>query len=83
MAMRRFFWIRIALFLRQSRWGFALLALWFTLGTVIFYRVEHLSMSEALLNAVYLRVQPGSLWVLYAFWGQCCLLFGILTSSPC
>jgi len=79
MAMRRFFWIRIALFLRQSRWGFALLALWFTLGTVIFYRVEHLSLSEALLNAVYLRVQPGSLWVLYAFWGQC-VLFGIVIS---
>jgi hypothetical protein len=35
--MRRFFWIRIALFLRQSRWGFALLALWFAMGTIIFY----------------------------------------------
>src|SRR5260370_41995255 len=65
--MRRFFWIRIALFLRQSRWGFALLALWFALGTILFYRVEHLSLSQAFLNAVYLRVQPGSLWILYSF----------------
>src|SRR5260370_29173009 len=79
MNMRRFFWIRIALFLRQSRWGLALLALWFALGTIIFYRVKHLSLSEAFLNAVYLRVQPGSLWVLYAFWGQC-VLFGIVIS---
>jgi len=68
--MRRFIWIRIALFLRQSRWGFALLALWFVLGTIIFYRFEHLSLSEAFLNAVYLRVQPGSLWVLYSFWAS-------------
>lgn len=77
--MRRFFWIRLALFLRQSRWGFALLALWFALGTIIFYRFEHLSLFEAFLNAVYLRVQPGSLWVLYSFWGQC-VLFGIVIS---
>jgi len=79
MNMRRFFWIRIALFLRQSRWGLALLALWFALGTIIFCRVEHLPLREAFLNAVYLRVQPGSLWVLYAFWGQC-VLFGIVIS---
>jgi hypothetical protein len=77
--MRRFIWIRIALFLRQSRWGFALLALWFALGTIIFYRIEHLPLSEAFLNAVYLRVQPGSLWTLYSFWGQC-FLFGIVIS---
>ena len=77
--MRRFFWIRIAIFLHQSRCGLALLALWFALGTIIFYRVEHLSLSEAFLNAVYLRVQPGSLWVPYAFWGQC-VLFGIVIS---
>jgi hypothetical protein len=77
--MRRFIWIRIALFFRQSRWGFALLALWFAMGTAIFYRLEHLSLSEAFLNAVYLRVQPGSLWVLYSFWGQC-VLFGIVIS---
>lgn len=77
--MRRFFWIRISIFLRQSRWGFALLALWFALGTVIFYRVEQLSLRDALLNALYLRVRPGSLWVLYSFWGQC-VLFGIVIS---
>jgi len=77
--MRRFVWIRITLFLRQSRWGLRLLALWFTMGTILFYRFEHLSLSEAFLNAVYLRVQPGSLWVLYSFWGQC-VLFGIVIS---
>lgn len=77
--MRRFFWIRIAIFLRQCRWGLALLALWFALGTIIFYRIAHLPLAEAFLNAVYLRVQPGSLWVLYAFWGQC-VLFGIVIS---
>ena len=77
--MHRFFWIRIALFLRQSRWGFAMLGLWFAIGTILFYRVEHLSLSEAFLNAVYLRVQPGSLWILYSFWGQC-VLFGIVIS---
>jgi hypothetical protein len=77
--MRRFIWIRTTLFLRQSRWGFALLALWFAIGTIVFYRFEHLSLSEAFLNAVYLRIQPGSLWVLYSFWGQC-VLFGIVIS---
>src|SRR6266481_2434168 len=77
--MRRFFWIRLSIFLRQSRWGFALLALWFALGTIIFYSFERLSLRDALLNALYLRVQPGSLWVLYAFWGQC-VLFGIVIS---
>lgn len=77
--MRRFFWIRVTLFLRRSRWGLALLALWFALGTVIFYRFEHLSLADAFLNAVYLRFQPGSLWVLYSFWGQC-VLFGIIIS---
>ncbi len=77
--MRRFIWIRIALFLRQSRWGLALLAIWFMLGTILFYRAEHLSLSEAFLNAVYLHIQPGPLWILYSFWGQC-VLFGIIIS---
>jgi len=77
--MRRFVWIRIALFLRQSRWGLALLAVWFAMGTILFHHFEHLPLSEALLNAVYLRVQPGSLWILYSFWGQC-VLFGIVIS---
>jgi hypothetical protein len=40
--MRRFFWIRLILFLRQSRWGFALLAAWFALGTFLFYRIDGL-----------------------------------------
>jgi hypothetical protein len=77
--MRRFFWIRLALFFRQSRWGFVLLTLWFALGTILFFRLEHLSLPEAFLNAIYLRVQLGSLWVLYSFWGQC-VLFGIVIS---
>jgi len=77
--MRRFFWIRLSIFLRQSRWGFALLALWFALGTVAFYYFKQLSLTDAFLTAVYFRVQPGSLWVLYAFWGQC-VLFGIVVS---
>lgn len=77
--MRRFVWIRIALFLRQSRWGLALLAVWFAMGTILFHHFEHLPWSEAFLNAVYLRVQPGSLWILYSFWGQC-VLFGIVIS---
>ena len=77
--MRRFFWIRIALFLRQSRWGFALLALWFFLGTISFYHWEHLPLREALLSAVYFRFPPGPLSDLYSFWGQC-VLFGIIVS---
>jgi len=79
MAMRRFFWIRLSIFLRQSRWGFALLALWFALGTIAFYCFKQLSLTDAFLSAVYFRVQPGSLWALYAFWGQC-VLFGIVVS---
>jgi len=77
--MRRFFWIRLSIFLRQSRWGFALLGLWFALGTIVFYCFQQLSLTDAFLTAVYFRVQPGSLWVLYAFWGQC-VLFGIVVS---
>ncbi|MGB4784304.1 MAG: NAD(P)-binding protein [Candidatus Acidiferrum sp.] len=77
--MRRFFWIRLSIFLRQSRWGFALLALWFALGTIAFYYSEHLPLREAFLNAIYFRVRPGSLWTLYSFWGQC-VLFGIVIS---
>jgi len=77
--MRRFFWIRLSVFLRQSRWGFALLALWFALGTFTFYYFRRLSLADAFLTAVYVRVQPGPLWVLYVFWGQC-VLFGIVIS---
>jgi len=77
--MRRFFWIRVFLFFRQSRWGFVLMGLWFALGTVAFHQFEHLSLSDALLNAFYLRIHRGNLWDLYSFWGQC-VLFGIVIS---
>lgn len=77
--MRRFFWIRLILFLRQSRWGFALIALWFALGTFAFRFRQHLPLEESFLNAIYLRSRPDSFWVLYSFWGQC-VLFGIVIS---
>ena len=77
--MRRFFWIRLTLFLRQSRWGFALLALWFALGTVAFRHWEHLPLRESILCAFYFRFHPGQLSDLYSFWGQC-VLFGIIIS---
>jgi hypothetical protein len=77
--MRRFFWIRLLIFLRQSRWGFALIALWFALGTFAFHFWEHLPLVESLLNAFYFRYRPDSFWVLYSFWGQC-VLFGIVIS---
>jgi hypothetical protein len=77
--MRRFFWIRIALFLRQSRWGFALLALWFAVGTFAFRHWNHLPLRDALLCAVYLRFRGGQLSELYYFWGQC-VLFGIVVT---
>jgi len=77
--MRRFFWIRLRLFLRQSRWGFLLLALWFALGTVAFHHWDHLPLGEAFLYAIYFRAHSGQLWELYSFWGQC-VLFGIIIS---
>jgi len=77
--MRRFFWIRLILFIRQSRWGFALLALWFALGTFAFRHWEHLPLREAFLCALYFRFHPGQLSELYSFWGQC-VLFGIIIS---
>lgn len=77
--MRRFFWIRLTLFLRQSRWGFALLALWFGLGIIAFRRWENLPLREAILRAFYFRFHPGQLSDLYSFWGQC-VLFGIIIS---
>jgi len=77
--MRRFFWIRLILFLWQSRWGFALIGLWFALGTVAFHFWERLPLGESFLNAVYFRSRPDSFWVLYSFWGQC-VLFGIVIS---
>src|SRR2546425_510519 len=67
--MRRFSRIRPALFLRQSRWGFAMLALWFALGTIAFHHLEHRPLSNAFLSAVYFHFHPGSLSALYSFWG--------------
>ncbi len=77
--MRRFSWIRVTLFLRQSRWGFVLIVLWFALGTFAFYHWAHVPLKEAFLNAIYFREHRGSLWDLYSFWGQC-VLFGIVIS---
>jgi TrkA-N domain len=77
--MKRSFWIRAKLFLRQARWGFAVIAAWFLLGTVIFRHVAGLSYADALLNAVYLKKSGGEIWDLYSFWGQC-VLFGIVIS---
>jgi len=34
--MKRYFWIGARLFLRQARWGFAVIGAWFLLGTLIF-----------------------------------------------
>ena len=77
--MRRFFWIRFLIFLRQSRWGFALIALWFALGTLAFHFWDHLPLRDSFLNATYFRYRPDSFWALYSFWGQC-VLFGIVIS---
>lgn len=77
--MKRYFWVRSRLFLRQARWGFALIGAWFLLGLLIFRWVGRLSYPDAFLNAVYLEKSPGTLWDLYSFWGQC-VLFGIVIS---
>jgi len=77
--MQRFPWIRIRIFVRQSRWGFVLLGLWFFMGTLAFHYIEKLRPADAFLSAVYLRVYPSPLWELYTFWGQC-VLFGIVIS---
>jgi hypothetical protein len=80
--MRRFFWIRLRIILRQSRWGFALLGLWFALGTLAFYHFEKLRLTDASMTAVYLRVHPGSLWELYLFPSAIAHRFGAQLSSP-
>jgi hypothetical protein len=77
--MAHFTTIRLRLFARQCRWGFALIACWFALGTLVFFEADHAPLGEALLDAFYLRYRPGALWILYAFWGQC-VLFGIVVS---
>lgn len=77
--MRRFFWIRLRIFLRQSRWGFLLIGTWFALGTIAFRRGEHVPFPEAFLDALYLHKHQSSFWDLYSFWGGC-VLFGIVVS---
>jgi len=77
--MRPYFRIRLRIFLRQCRWGFALIFLWFTLGTFGFYHWEHLPLNEAFLTAIYFREHRNIFWDLYSFWGQC-VLFGIVIS---
>ncbi len=76
---RRFFWIRLKLFLRQCRWGFAVMAAWFAFGTYAYYRWERVPFWEAVRNALYLGYHEGPFWPLYSFWGQC-VLFGIVIS---
>jgi hypothetical protein len=71
--------IRARMFLRQARWGFALIAAWFFLGALLFHYRGGLMMRDAILNAMYLEKIPGDLWELYSFWGQC-VLFGIVIS---
>jgi glutamyl-tRNA reductase len=70
--------IRLRIFLRQCRWAFALIAVWFALGTLAFYE-DHVPLGDAVLDAFYFRYRPGPLWILYSFWGQC-VLFGIVVS---
>lgn len=77
--MKRHFWIRAKLFLRQARWGFAVIGAWFLLGTLIFRYAGGLRFQDAILNAVYLKKSAGEIWELHSFWGQC-VLFGIVIS---
>ena len=77
--MKRHFWIRVRLFLRRARWGFAVIAAWFLLGMLVFRHAGGLSYPDAFLNAVYLKKSDGAIWDLYSFWGQC-VLFGIVIS---
>ena len=77
--MKRHSWIRAKLFLRQARWGFAVIGTWFLLGTLVFRYAGGLSFRDAILNAVYLKKNDGEIWDLYSFWGQC-VLFGIVIS---
>jgi voltage-gated potassium channel len=77
--MERYFWIRARLFLRQARWGFAVIGTWFLLGTLIFRYAGGLHFQDAVLNAIYLEKSDGEICDLYSFWGQC-VLFGIVIS---
>ena len=71
--------IRLRLFLRQCRWGFAVVAAWFAFGAYGYHHWEGLPWREALRDGLYLGVPRGSFWELYSFWGQC-VLFGIVIS---
>lgn len=77
--MRRYLWIRARIFLRQSRWGFVVMAAWFAFGTILFWQKARLPLGEAFLNALYLARTENGLWDVYSFWGQC-VLFGIVIS---
>jgi hypothetical protein len=77
--VKRHFSIRAKLFLRRARWGFAVIAAWFLLGTLVFRYAGGLGLEDAILNAVYLKKSAGEIWELYSFWGQC-VLFGIVIS---
>ena len=77
--MRPYLLIRLRIFFRQCRWGFAIMALWFAFGTFGFHYGEHLPLGDAFLNAIYLRERRSVFWDLYSFWGQC-VLFGIVIS---
>jgi voltage-gated potassium channel Kch len=69
-AMRRFFWIRVRMFLRRCAGGGLVMAAWFAFGTVAFHVLDGLPLSRALAVAFYVGYTPSPLWELYSFWGQ-------------
>ena len=71
--------VRTRVFLRRCRSGLALMALWFTFGTLAFRLVDGLPWRTALQSALYLGRHRSWFWDLYSFWGQC-VLFGIIIS---
>jgi hypothetical protein len=77
MISRRYFWIRLRIFLRHLRVGAALVFAWFAFGTFGFVHWGGLGAGEALRNALYVGWNRGPFWDLYSFWGQC-VLFGIV-----
>jgi len=78
-SMRRFFWIRLRMFLRRCAGGGVVMAAWFAFGTAAFHYLDGLPVSRALAVALYVGYTPSPLWELYSFWGQC-VLFGIVIS---
>lgn len=71
--------IRVQVFLRQCRWAFVLIGAWLMFGTAVYYRLERVTLPEAVLNALYLGNIRGPFWDLYSWWGQC-VLFGIVVA---